>query len=125
MSAMDEWVEKAEADYKAAITLNRRRRDPLPDIVCFHCQQCAEKYLKAYLVVHGTAPPLIHDLQALLNLASAHDASLMVLDPLAGLLNRYAVAIRYPSLTATPADANNAVVALRRIRTVLRRKLGL
>lgn len=38
MTVLDEWIEKAEADYKGAGALNRRRKEPLPDIVCFHCQ---------------------------------------------------------------------------------------
>ena len=49
MTVLDEWADKAEADYKAAVALNRRRKEPLPDIVCYHCQQSAEKYLKALL----------------------------------------------------------------------------
>jgi HEPN domain-containing protein len=48
----EEWVAKAEADYRAAMAL-----DPvdLPDVVCSHCQQCVEKYLKAGLVSRGAA----------------------------------------------------------------------
>ena len=45
------WVEKAEHDLRNAeyvLTLAERR--PF-DTVCFHCQQCAEKYLKALLIV--------------------------------------------------------------------------
>ena len=45
-----EWVEKSEGDWNAARQLNRVRKDPNYDGVCFHCQQCAEKYLKAKLV---------------------------------------------------------------------------
>ena len=47
MSLLAEWVDKAEADYQSAVALGRRRKAPLPDIVCYHCQQCVEKYLKA------------------------------------------------------------------------------
>lgn len=32
-----EWVSKAEADYDGAVALARRRKKPLPDLVCFHC----------------------------------------------------------------------------------------
>jgi HEPN domain-containing protein len=32
------------------------------EISVFHCQQCAEKALKAYLVAHELDPPKIHDL---------------------------------------------------------------
>jgi len=42
-----EWVEKAENDLVAAVhTLTLRERCP-SDMVCFHAQQCVEKYLKA------------------------------------------------------------------------------
>ncbi|MCZ6676164.1 MAG: HEPN domain-containing protein [Candidatus Poribacteria bacterium] len=62
MTLVDEWIEKAEADFKGAVALNRRRKDPLPDLVCYHCQQSAEKYLKAFLIAQGITPPRIHDL---------------------------------------------------------------
>jgi HEPN domain-containing protein len=48
-----EWVEKAEGDWNAARQLNRVRKDPNYDGVCFHCQQCVEKYLKARLEEAG------------------------------------------------------------------------
>jgi HEPN domain-containing protein len=43
-----EWVFKAEQDFDAADLLMHAGESPIPDYVCFHCQQCAEKYLKAY-----------------------------------------------------------------------------
>ena len=47
-----EWVEKAEEDFDVADTLLYGRDVPLAAAICFHCQQCAEKYLKAYLQEH-------------------------------------------------------------------------
>lgn len=44
-----EWLKKAEEDFAGALHLSRRRKKPLPDLVCFHCQQAAEKFLKAFL----------------------------------------------------------------------------
>jgi HEPN domain-containing protein len=38
------------------------------DACCFHAQQAAEKYLKAYLVSKQISFPKTHDLQALLNI---------------------------------------------------------
>jgi len=49
---LKEWIRKAEEDYVVAIALVRRRKWPTPSAVSFHCQQCAEKYLKAFLVQH-------------------------------------------------------------------------
>jgi len=44
-----EWVEKAEGDLATAKREIRVRKAPNFDAVCFHAQQCAEKYLKALL----------------------------------------------------------------------------
>jgi len=41
--ATREWVDKAEADYSAALTLRRSRKKHSRDIVCFHLQQCVSK----------------------------------------------------------------------------------
>ena len=60
--ATAEWVEKAEGDWNAARQLNRVRKDPSYDAVCFHCQQIAEKYLKARLEEAGLAFARTHDL---------------------------------------------------------------
>ena len=125
MSLVDDWVEKAEADYKGAVDLNLRRKEKLPDLVCYHCQQCAEKYLKAFLLFHGATPPRIHDLVQLLNLGVLHDGSLRSFLTDTQVLSPYGVMIRYPGMTTTDADAKDAMVSLRRLRTALRRKLGL
>ncbi|MEI6564465.1 MAG: HEPN domain-containing protein [bacterium] len=63
-----EWVEKAEEDFEAARRLSRCRTVSLWNAVCFHAQQCAEKYLKAVLQESETAIPKIHHLPSLLNL---------------------------------------------------------
>jgi HEPN domain-containing protein len=125
VSLLDEWLAKAEADYKSAVALQRRRKEPLPAIVCYHCQQCVEKYLKAYLIAQGSTPPRIHDLEDLLNLCALYDAPLTAQLPLVHVLNPYGVLIRYPGMTATVAEAQAAVHAMRRLRTILRHTPGL
>jgi len=42
-----EWINKAEGDWATANRENQVRKNPNYDAVCFHAQQCAEKYLKA------------------------------------------------------------------------------
>ncbi len=61
-----EYVEKAEGDFATAerelgVTVN-----PNYDAVCFHAQQCAEKYLKAQLQESGIRFGKTHDLTLLL-----------------------------------------------------------
>lgn len=43
-----EWIDSAEDDITAATVL-LNQPSPICDIICFHCQQSAEKYLKACL----------------------------------------------------------------------------
>src|SRR5690348_13041698 len=62
-----EWVKKAEADHRALAVL-RHQNPPVHDVVCFHAQQCAEKYLKALLEELGQSIPKTHDLDLLLPL---------------------------------------------------------
>jgi len=62
-----EWVSKAEEDFEAAISLARPRKKPLWAPVCFHAQQCVEKYLKARLNEASIMFHKTHDLEALLN----------------------------------------------------------
>lgn len=125
MTPVDDWVVKAEGDYRMAVALNLRHKQPLPDGICFHCQQCADKYLKAYLVSKGMTPPRIHDLPDLLSLCRVYDATFAALAPDARLLNQYAVDVCYPGVTATIVEAADALKTLRRLRRVLRRKLEL
>jgi HEPN domain-containing protein len=63
-----DWVRKAEGDFEAALKTYRARKVPVFDASCYHCQQCAEKYLKAKLVEAGVAFTKTHDLLSLLKL---------------------------------------------------------
>lgn len=107
-----EWVQKAEDDFEAAQVLSRRRKRPLRDAACFHCQQCVEKYLKAYLVKHGVAPPRIHNLVQLLHLCTLHDPKLSGHLSLTRGLNSYSVDLRYPGIFATADEAKDATLLL-------------
>ena len=97
----------------------------MPDVVCYHAHQCAEKYLKAYLLAQGMTPPRIHDLEDLLNLCVLHDAGLATHLPLVQALNPFGVQIRYPGMSATVAEAKDALKTVRRLRTEMRSALGL
>ena len=44
-----EWIEKAEDDFAIAGRELRARNNSDYGAACFHAQQCAEKYLKAFL----------------------------------------------------------------------------
>jgi HEPN domain-containing protein len=120
-----EWVEKAEGDFQTAEREMRARKAPNYDAVCFHAQQCAEKYLKAFLIHRQIPFRPIHDLEVLLELITPISADFEFIRDLLLLLNDYAVDIRYPSEFATKDEARAAVKAMRTVRAFMRQKLGL
>ena len=117
------WIRKAEQDYEAASILIKKRTRPLRDVVCFHAQQCAEKYLKAFLVRHRILFPKTHDLIALLDLAAPQEPTLELLKPWLSVLKPYAVEFRYPGEHATVAEARRAMTSATHIRERLRHLL--
>jgi len=94
-------------------------------VVCFHTQQCAEKYLKAFLVQQQIIFRPIHDLEVLLGLAIPASPDLETIRDRFLLLNDYAVDIRYPGESATKEEAQAAVKAMQVVRLLIRPKLGL
>jgi len=109
-----EWIAKAENDLvNAAHTLTLDARCPT-DTVCFHAQQCAEKYLKALLTFRGADFAKTHDLEALAaRLRNGHRPGLSH-DDLARLT-------RYPGAEdISLAGARAALAAARRIRRAIR-----
>jgi HEPN domain-containing protein len=117
-----QWVEKAEHDLIAAEhTLTLEENCPL-DTICFHTQQCAEKYIKAFLVQQSIGFPKTHDLRALMQLIPL-DLSLLGLDKAEVLkLNRYTIEARYPGEwePITREETEQAVAIAKSVRAAVR-----
>lgn len=118
-----EWVSKAEGDLNTANRELRARRAPNYDAACYHSQQCAEKYLKAFLVQHAITPPPIHNLIELLRMCMAKDETFEMIRPDLESLNGYGVVIRYPGVTAAKEDAIDAVKSAKRVRNFVSPKM--
>lgn len=124
VQVVGEWVEKAENDLKVAEHILRLGRACPADAVCFHSQQCVEKYLKACLVFKGVEFARTHDIGELTALTSrrirwtpsAEDQR---------RLTAYATAARYPGVyeDIPLAEARSAVRLARRVRREVRRLL--
>ena len=123
-AATRDWITKAEADYLAATDLARRRKLPLHDMVCFHCQQSAEKYLKARLEEAAVIFPKTHDLETLLTLLIPLEPLWAALLPATKRLKPFGVLIRYPGNDATRAQAGQAITDCKAIRIEVRHSLG-
>ena len=119
-----EWVKKAEQDYVLA-KQGSRSKVPVHDGVCFHCQQCAEKYLKALMEELGLAVPKTHDLDLLLAALMPHHPTLRSLRRGLLFLSDFAVDTRYPGSNASKRQAVAALRWAERVRTPARALLGM
>ena len=119
-----EWVAKADADFNCATTLLRPRKKPMHDVVCFHAQQCAEKYLKALLTLQDVTFPKTHSLRLLLELlppGTNPGGQPEEIVPLSG----YGAEFRYPAdgERVTEEEAKNAVAVAAKVREAARAQL--
>ncbi len=118
-----EWVEKAEQDFSSADLLLHAGEVPIPDTASFHCQQCIEKYLKAYLQEHTIEFERRHDLMPLLKLCASLDEEFEKIRGDLRELDRYAVIVRYPGVSIDTKTAKAAFATAKRVRSFVRRKL--
>lgn len=119
-----QWVRKAESDYRLAVRISRGQ-ERFHDELCFHCQQAAEKYLKALLEELGLGIPKTHNLDDLRGLLSPHHAALRPLRRGLIFLTDFAVDTRYPGDNATKRQATAALSWAGKVRDTCRSLLGL
>lgn len=109
MKEYEKWFKKAEEDLfviKNILILE----DAPANICCFHAQQSAEKYLKAYLISKNIVFPKTHDLELLVKLCIQINFGFNeILSNAISLIN-YAIVPRYPDLLddLTTEDAEQA-----------------
>ncbi len=118
------WVVKAENDLKnASHTLKIKENCPT-DTVCFHAQQCVEKYVKAVLTLKGIDFPRTHDIGALIRKLPGRIRPRLD-DEEERRLTDYATVTRYPGdYEHIPvSEARKAVKVARRVRGELRKAL--
>ncbi|NPV75200.1 MAG: HEPN domain-containing protein [Anaerolineae bacterium] len=99
---------------------NIGRKNPNFDAVCFHAQQAVEKYLKAVFQESGAMIPRVHSLIELLALISTNDASFLLIQGNANVLEGYAVQFRYPGMSADRSEAKQALAAAERLCSFVR-----
>lgn len=114
--AIQKWLTIAQHDLASARKL-AQEPEPLLDTAIYHCQQAAEKALKALLVFHDLPFEKTHDLEVLMGLAGSRAAGFSELLDLADLLTPYATAFRYPGefVEPTPQEFAEALSASEKI----------
>lgn len=95
------------------------------EAVCFHCQQCAEKYLKGLMAEAGLTIPKTHDLGLLLNVVLPHHHPLRPLRRGLIFLTGFAVDTRYPGKNASKRQAEAALRWAKRVRAAACGLLGI
>jgi HEPN domain-containing protein len=95
MQLLRAWVTKAASDLRGARILSLAEDAPL-DTAIYHCQQAAEKAVKAFLVFKGLSPEKTHDVRKLSVLAAVYEPRFGEIIPMAATLTPYAWEFRYP-----------------------------
>lgn len=92
------WLELAEGDWKSANHLLTLYPHQL-EVICYLCEQSAEKLLKGFLVPYTEDIPRTHDLMKLCRLCEEQDADFGELYDQCARLMPYGVQVRYPNNT--------------------------
>ena len=119
-----EWIKKAEGDWQVA-RRERQAARPVWEAVAFHAQQCAEKYVKAFLDEHDIPFEKIHDLVVLLSLTAGKLPELEAMKGELGYLTPFATVSRYPGAEVDSEMADKAMHIAERVRRILRVALGI
>ena len=90
----NEWFAKGEEDLMAAQTL--LEESTTPNVICFLCQQIAEKYLKGFLVFWEQEIEKIHSIERLLEMCAKIKLEFNELAEPAAFLSTFYIQTRYP-----------------------------
>ena len=119
-----EWFKVAETDLTSAEFLQDMRPIPI-EIICYHCQQSVEKYLKGFLALKGEEIRKIHDLVRLNKMCQKYEKDFETIEEDCLLLTDYAVNVRYPfPMDINESDLNLALKSAQRVKKYVLRKSG-
>jgi HEPN domain-containing protein len=113
-----EWIQIADDDLYSAKILNEAFPKPY-EIICYHCAQATEKYLKGYLAFNDIVTPKTHNLLVLHELCVEKDNTFEGIRTECSLLNRFTGEIRYPHrIEVQEDDLKYSLIAVERIKNV-------
>ena len=104
-----EWVRFADDDIDTVLLL-KEMRPQHREIICYHCEQAVEKYLKGFLSFKDQIPPKIHDLIHLCHLCMEYEAGFSSLLMSCSYLTDFSVLPRYPKeMDISDANVEKAI----------------
>ena len=113
-----EWFQLADDDLYSAKILNEAIRKPY-EIICYHCAQAIEKYLKGYLTYEDIVLKKTHDLVFLNNVCVEKNNEFQTIKILCDFLNRFADDICYPhKYEVTETDVSFSIQAVEKVQSM-------
>jgi HEPN domain-containing protein len=91
-----DWFEIADDDLDSAIYLTGKYKKPT-EIICYHCTQATEKYLKAFLAYNNVAIEKTHNIKKLINKCSSIDRNFQTILRECIYINDFTNQIHYQS----------------------------
>jgi HEPN domain-containing protein len=120
---MEEWFTVAEQDLESAKFLKKMHPAPL-EVICYHCQQSAEKYLKGYMILQGEKVMRTHDLVVLNKKCRKYNDDFVKIEDECLRLTDYGVNVRYPfHFDLTKADMELAIKDIDKIKELVLQKV--
>ena len=117
------WFEKADQDLESAIFLMKMIPVPI-EIICYHCQQSAEKYLKAFLFFKKEPVKKTHDLTVLYKTCLKYDRDFKTIEDACLNLTPYSVVTRYPyNIEFDENDVESAIKNAIKIKNLVLSKI--
>jgi len=107
---VNEWIRFAQTDYDCALKLAEVFYPTPIEIICYHCQQSAEKILKAYTLAKGNKLTKTHELEVLINQCKQHSPDFDNYTKFCITLTAYVSVSRYPpKIEITKDDMKQAL----------------
>ena len=120
-----EWLKFANVDLDSAKHLLKMKPQP-NEIICYHCQQAVEKFLKSYIIYCNEEIEKIHNLLVLNSTCKKYDQTFETIEEKCSKLNGYGTMVRYPfhTIDLEKIDVNEAVKYAGEIKEFIETKLG-
>ena len=120
-----QWTAYADEDLRLAEHALKIGDEAPFRLIAYHAQQCAEKYLKSYLVMRAADFPFTHNIARLLELCSRSGLQVEAIRN-AEELTPYAITTRYPGEEeeVSKDEAASAIGIARNVRQLVRDALA-
>ena len=116
-----EWIKFSDTDLKTAKYLYDNMRPSPMEIICYHCQQSAEKALKGVLINKEITPPKTHDLEKLFAICKEYIPNINAVWRACNILNQYGIQPKYPEeIEITEEDVQEALTCAKDILKFLK-----